>query len=715
MPHTKSKSAPPPRAELRPHEVSAHGETWRDDYAWIRADNWREVLRDPAALPRDIRDLLEAENAYAEDALGSTHALQRQLAREMRARLKEDDSEPPTPDGPFSYYSRFRHGGQHRVYCRRPRAGGKESVLLDGDARAEGAAFFSMGMSRHSPDHSRLAWSADDKGSEMYAIRVRDIAAGEDLPDLVENASGEIVWTRDSQGFLYILQDENHRPCRVMWHRLGAPASEDVRVFEEADPAWFISVTSSRLGRRAFIRVHGHDAMESHVVDLDDPGAPPLLIAPRRSGLRYEALDHGDAFYIKTNSGGARDFQIVVAPSDAPEEANWRPFLPARDGRLIENVAIFQDYFVMLAREENAPRLIIHEFASGESHEIAFEARTYFLKLETVYEFASSVFRFSYSTMACSQETYDYDMASRERILLKKQMTPRDFDPSAYVVKALMAPTPDGESVPISLLARRSTPLDGTAPLLIYGYGAYGHVMDANFSTNRLSLVDRGFVYAIAHVRGGTEKGFRWYEEGKLEKKANTFVDFLAVTRHLIATGHADPRRIIAHGGSAGGMLMGAIANQAPELYAGIIADVPFVDVLNTMLDATLPLTPPEWLEWGDPIRDVSAFAAIRAYSPYDNVRAERYPAILALAGLADPRVTYWEPAKWVARLRATMTGGGPILLRTAMEAGHAGAPGRFDRLDEVARAYAFAIAVAEGKIGGGVVIPANAGIQSAT
>jgi oligopeptidase B len=308
--------------------------------------------------------------------------------------------------------------------------------------------------------------------------------------------------------------------------------------------------------------------------------------------------------------------------------------------------------------------------------------------------------RFSYASMACSQETYDYDMAARERILVKKQMTPKDFDASAYVVQSLAAPTADGETVPISLLMRRGTPLDGTAPMLIYGYGAYGHSMDASFSTNRLSLVDRGFVYAIAHVRGGAEKGWRWYEEGKLAEKPNTFADFLAATRHLIALGYADPQRIVAHGGSAGGMLMGAIANAAPELYAGIIADVPFVDVLATMLDETLPLTPPEWLEWGDPIRDPDAFRNIKSYSPYDNVRAQAYPAIFAFAGLTDPRVTYWEPAKWVAKLRATMTGGGPILLLTAMGAGHAGAPGRFDRLDEIARAYAFAIAAAGGQFG---------------
>lgn len=698
MPNSRAPTAPrPPVAEKRPRTATAQGVTWTDDYAWIRADNWREVLADPSALPADIRELLEAENAYADAILAPTHALQKQLVREMRARLKEDDSDPPAPNGPYSYGSRFRHGGQHRIYSRFPRGGGKETVLLDGDARAKGLGFFHLGAARPSPDHGKLAWSADDKGSEMYAIHTRDIVAEADLPDRIENTTGEIVWARNSLRFLYVLQDENHRPCRIMSHRLGEPQDQDILVFEEADPAWFISLSPSRLGRRVFIHVHGHDSSESWVVDLDHPEAAPGLIAPRRPGLLYEAVDHGDVFYIKSNHGGAKDFQIIVAPSEAPEEANWRPFLPAKPGRLIENIAIFKDYLVWLAREDNVPRLVIHDFANGDSHEIAFEAKTYFLKLESVLEFDTQVCRFSFSTMACSQETYDYDMAARQRFLLKKQMTPRDFDPAAYVVKTLHAPTGDGETVPISLLHKRGTPIDGTAPLLIYGYGAYGHVMDANFSPNRLSLVDRGFVYAIAHVRGGTEKGFAWYEDGKLTKKANTFADFLAATRHLIATGHASPMRIVAHGGSAGGLLMGAIANLAPELYAGVIADVPFVDVLTTMLDETLPLTPPEWLEWGDPIRDRAAFDAIRAYSPYDNVKAQAYPAILALAGLADPRVTYWEPAKWVAKLRATMTGGGPVLLRTSMGAGHAGAPGRFDRLEEVARAYAFAINVVWG------------------
>ena len=444
--------------------------------------------------------------------------------------------------------------------------------------------------------------------------------------------------------------------------------------------------------------MHGHDASEALVVDLDHPAVPPRLVAPRRPGFRYEVMDHGDCFLIRTNVG-APDFKIVVAPRDAPQEANWRDVVAERDGRFIADATLFRDHLVLLMREMSRPHLVVFDLKSGELHEIGFEEETYFLRFEPVYEFDTSLIRFSYSSPARPQETYDYDVVNRRRGLVKRQAMPRGFDPQAYVARLVFAPAYDGESVAVSLLYKRGMRLDGSAPLLITGYGAYGYAAEASFSTNRFSLVDRGFVFAIAHVRGGTDKGWRWYEDGKLDKKPNTFRDFLAAARFLIAEGFASPRRIVAQGGSAGGLLVGAVANLAPDLFAGVIADVPFVDVLATMLDASLPLTPPEWLEWGDPIHDEAAFETIRSYSPIDNVRPQRYPAILALAGLTDPRVTYWEPAKWVARLRATMTGGGPILLRTAMDAGHAGQPGRYDRLEDVARQYAFAIACVEGRL----------------
>jgi oligopeptidase B len=697
-PSPRASIPTPPRAEIRPTVRSAHGRSWIDDYAWMRADNWREVLRDPSRLPPDIRALLEAENAYAEAVLAPTLGLQKGLKREMRARLKEDDSEPPQVDGPWAYYSRFRPGGQRRIYCRRPREGGAETVLIDGDARAKGKAFFHLAAARHSPDHSKFAWSSDDLGSEILTIAVRDLTLEEDVADRVAGATGDVIWTRDSQAFLYVEQDENHRSCRVMLHRLGSAQTDDVEVFAEDDPAWFISIEPTRLGRAAVISVHGHDASEARIVDLDHPAVSPRLVAPRRPGFLYDVMDHGDHFFIRTNVG-APDFKIVVAPRDAPQEENWRDVVAEREGRFIADATLFKDHLVLLMREISRPRLVVFDLNSRQSHEIAFEGETYFLKFEPVYEFDASLIRFSYSSPATPQETYDYDIVSRHRSLVKRQAMPRGFDPHAYVARLVFAPADDGESVPVTLLYRRGLKLDGSAPLLITGYGAYGYAVEASFSTNRFSLVDRGFVCAIAHVRGGTDKGWRWYEDGKLDKKPNTFRDFLAAARFLIAEGFTAKGRIVAQGGSAGGLLMGAVANLAPDLFAGIIADVPFVDVLATMLDASLPLTPPEWLEWGDPIHDKAAFETLRSYSPVDNVRPQRYPAILALAGLTDPRVTYWEPAKWVARLRATMTGGGPILLRTAMDAGHAGQPGRYNRLDDVARQYAFAIRCVEGAL----------------
>jgi oligopeptidase B len=699
-PRPDAAGSAPPRAEIRPTGLSAHGLAWADDYAWIRAENWREILSDPGRLPPDIRAHLEAENAYADALLAPTAGLQQELAREMRARLVEDDSEPAQVDGPWAYYSRFRRGGQHRIYCRRPRNGGKETVLIDGDARAEGKTFFHLGAGRYSPDHAKFAWSSDDVGSEMYVVAVRDVNRDEDLHDRVDRSTGEVVWLQDATAFLYVWQDESHRPCRVMLHSLGTAQREDVEIFAEDDPAWFISVEPTRLGRSATIAVHGHDASEAHIVDLEAPFATPLLIAPRRPGFRYTVMDHGDCFFIRANMG-APDFKIVVTPRDAPQEANWRDYIVQREGRLIADAALFKDYLVLLIRADSRPRLAVHDLKSGEAHEIAFDDETYALNLEPVFEFDTSVIRFSYSSMGRPQQIYDYDISERRRTLVKAQEIPGGFDPASYVTRLIFARAEDGESVPVSLIHARGLRLDGSAPLLLTGYGAYGYPVEAGFSTNRLSLVDRGFVYAIAHVRGGADKGWRWYEEGKLDKKPNSFSDFAAAARRLIAEGYTRAGRIVAHGGSAGGMLVGAVANLAPELFAGVIAEVPFVDVLGTMLDASLPLTPAEWLEWGDPLHDRAAFETIRSYSPYDNVRAQRYPAILALAGLTDPRVTYWEPAKWVARLRATMTGGGPILLRTAMEAGHGGAPGRFDRLDDVARNYAFAIACVSGGLEG--------------
>ncbi|AMJ63369.1 peptidase S9 [Bosea sp. PAMC 26642] len=687
-----------------------------DDYAWLRASNWKDVLRDPDVLPADIRAHLDAENAYCKALTAPLKGLQRDLVKEMRGRIKEDDSSVPRPDGPFLYYSRYRKGGEHPLICRKPRTGkddtgredlGKddlrkggggnrrEQIMLDADMLADGKDFFDLGDTVHSPDHSLLAWSADEAGSELHMIRIRDLASGKDLPDAIADTTGDIVWAADSRSFFYVGVDADHRPSKVFRHRLGDQPSQDTLLHQEDDAGMFVDIDETQSGRFLLISISDHETSEIRIVNLAEPDAQLRTIAPRQPGRRYDVEHHGEDFLILTNAGGAEDFKIVRAPVGDPGPEQWHDLVPHKPGRLILSHVCLQGRLIRLEREDGLPRIVIRDLASGAESAIAFEEEAYGLGMDAGYEFDTDTLRFIYASMARPAETYDYEMTSGERTLLKRQEVPSGHDPAAYRVRRVFATAKDGAKVPVSLLHRADTALDGSAPCLLYGYGSYGSAMSASFRSTPLSLVDRGFVYAIAHVRGGTDKGWGWYLDGKRDKKPNTFTDFIAAAEMLAAERFTSPGRIVAQGGSAGGMLMGAVANLAPHLFAGIIAEVPFVDVLNTILDDTLPLTPPEWPEWGNPITDIAAFETIRGYSPYDNITAQAYPPILAMAGLTDPRVTYWEPAKWVARLRATMTGGGPIMLHTNMDAGHGGSAGRFDSLKEIALAYAFAIQAA--------------------
>jgi oligopeptidase B len=690
LPNTASKT--PPVAPRRPHSFTRHGITVTDDYAWLKDAKWQEVLREPKVLDPDIRKYLDEENAYTESVLGHTASLQTTLVREMRGRIKEDDSSVPSPDGPFAYFRKFREGGQHEMFGRMPRDGGESQIVLDGDALAKDHKYFKFGDSRHSNDHKLQAWSADTKGSEYFTIRVRDWASGTDLDDIVEETDGGVVWSADCQSFFYVKLDDNHRPMQVWRHRLGTKQSDDTLVYEEQDAGWFTHLHESTSGRFCVIAGGDHETSEQRLIDLANPEAPPRLVAARQEGVQYSLADRGDTLYILTNADEAIDFKIVTAPLHAPERQNWRDLIPYRPGIYIIDIDLYAGHLVRLERANALPSIVIRDLATSEEHAIAFDEAAYSLDTMGSYEFETTNLRFAYSSMTTPSEVYDYDMVKRSRVLRKRQEIPSGHNAADYVTTRIMAKSHDGAEVPVSILHRRGLALDGAAPLLLYGYGSYGMAMPASFSANRLSLVDRGFVYAIAHIRGGADKGWGWYLDGKREKKTNSFDDFAASARALIAAKYTSAKRIVGHGGSAGGMLMGAVANRAGELFAGIVAEVPFVDVLNTMLDDTLPLTPPEWPEWGNPIESEKDFRTILSYSPYDNIAAKDYPAILAMGGLTDPRVTYWEPAKWIARLRATMTGGGPVLLRTNMGAGHGGASGRFDRLDEVAIVYAFAL-----------------------
>lgn len=690
--------ASPPRAKRREKQTVRHGRRLTDPYDWLRDPDWQRVMREPEALHAEIRDYLEAENAFAEHALAPVATLRGRLFDELKARIKEDDSSVPMPDGPWAYYRRFVADGQYPILCRRPRDaadGRQEQVLLDGNVEAAGESYFALNGAEHAPDHRLFAYAEDRNGSEYCTIYVKDIETGMLLADRLDDARGDMAWANDGRTLFYTVLDENHRPSRVMRHRVGSPAHAAEIVFEETDPGFVLGVERSESGRFIVIASHDHsDTSEIRLVDANAPDAPARLICERRTGITYDVTHHDDRLFIRTNADGAVDFRIVEAPLADPAPQNWCEFVPHRPGCLIRSILAFRNHLVRLEREDALPRIVVRALADGDEHEIAFDEDAYDLALMAGYEFDTAVLRFSYSSPTTPQRVYDYDMAARRLTLRKEQEVPSGHDPSAYVCRRLFAPSHDGVRVPVTVLHAKETPIDGRAPLLLYGYGSYGFAIPAAFSPNVYSLVDRGFVYAIAHVRGGTEGGYNWYLDGKLKKKRNTFLDFVAAAEHLIAQRYTAAGNIVAQGRSAGGLLVGAVANMRPELFKGILGEVPFVDVLNTMSDETLPLTPPEWDEWGDPIRDPDAFGEIVSYCPYTNVIDQAYPNVLATGGLTDPRVTYWEPAKWAAKLRHHNTGDSLILLRINMEAGHGGASGRFDRLEEVALSYAFALMI---------------------
>ena len=685
----------PPAAARRPVTSTLHGIARSDDYAWLKDPDWQRVMREPEALDAQIRAYLEAENDHTQAFLAPHEALREALCAEMRGRMKEDDSSVPAPDGAWAYYRRYVEGGEHPLYCRAPREDeAAEALLLDGNREAEGQAYFRIGDCEHSHDHRRLAYTLDLNGSERYRLFVRDIASGAVIDGPIEDSYGDVIWAADGETVFYTVIDENHRPYQVRRHRVGSDPGADPVVYEESDPGFFLRIGEAESRRFVMISAQDHTTSEVRLIESAAPESAPRLVAARERGIEYDVSVRGDRLYILTNAGDATDFKIMTAPLDAPARQAWHDWLPHEAGTYVRAQLLFAGHHVRLERVGGLPRIVITELETGDAHTIAFEEEAYDLSLLPGYEFETETLRFVYSSMTTPQQTFDYDMRTRARTLRKTQEVPSGHDPADYVTRRLTAESHDGARVPVSLLYRRTTPLDGSAPLLLYGYGSYGHAIPAAFSTNRLSLVDRGFVYAIAHIRGGSDCGYGWYLDGKLENKANTFADFIAAAEHLIAEGYTAKGRIAAHGGSAGGMLMGAVANLRPDLFAGIVAEVPFVDVLNTMCDTDLPLTPPEWPEWGNPIEDADAYRRIAAYAPYENVTAQAYPAIFATAGLTDPRVTYWEPAKWVAKLRRLKADDRPLLLHTNMEAGHGGASGRFRRLVEVAMAYAFVLAV---------------------
>lgn len=685
----------PPRPPKQPKRIEQLGRVRVDDYAWMKDENWQQVLRDPAKIKADVRDHLVAENAYVAAVLAGTEALQQTLFDEMKGRIKEDDASVPSPDGAFAYFSRYLPGAQHPRHLRSPRNGGPEELLLDADARAKPHAYYQVGAAGHSPDHALYAWAEDTQGSEYYRIHVRDLAQGVDLPQVIESAYGDFAFSPDSRWLYWIWRDENARPSKVF--RRLARGGDDALVYEEPDEGMFLSVGVVADRSHVLIHASNQETSEAWLIPAADPAAAPRVAEPRREGVRYE-LDRWDGrWIIRTNADDAIDFKLAICDTAIPSRGGWRDLFAHQSGRFIADVASFRDHLVRLERENACDRIVVRTRA-GDEHAIAFDEPAYALSLEGGFEYDTATMRFVYQSPTTPRQWFDYDMASRARTLRKTQEVPSGHDPAGYETRRLYATAKDGAQVPITVLMRKGAPLDGKAPLLVYGYGAYGIPQEPSFSIRNLSLVDRGWVWAIAHIRGGSDKGWGWFLDGRGPKKPNTFTDFIACAEHLVAHGYGTAGKVAAYGGSAGGMLMGAIANLRPDLWGAIIAAVPFVDVLNTMSDTSLPLTPPEWPEWGNPLKDAAAYDLIASYSPYDNVASQPYPPILATGGLSDPRVTWWEPEKWIAKLRERSTSGAPMLLKINMEAGHGGASGRFDFLKEIALDYAFAIWAVQGE-----------------
>src|SRR5579872_7184144 len=647
----------PPVAKIVPHSMTVHGDTRTDNYFWLRD------RKDP-----DTIAYLEAENAYTKEKLQHTEALQAALYSEMLGRIQQTDLSVPVKRDEYFYYTRTEEGRQYAIHCRK-KGDGPEEVLLDCNLLAEGHKYFRLGAFIASPNHRLLAYSVDFEGNEMYTVRVKNLDTGELLADEIPNTSYTLEWAADNATFFYTTLDEALRPYKVFRHTLGV--KEDSLIYHEPDERFTLDLSSTRSRTYVFININSSLTSEVRYLRKDQPTGEFHILLPRVYETEYDATHHGDSFFIRTNDG-AKGFRVVKAPIANPAKANWREIIPGREGITIESVTAFQDYLVTEERHRGLTQLCIRDMHTGAQHSIEFPEPVYTAELGANAEFRTKLLRFHYTSLVTPASVYDYNMETRERELKKQQAVLGGYDPQLYQSERIYAAAPDGVEVPISLVYKKGFVRDGRAPMLLYGYGSYGISIEPSFSSDRLSLLDRGFVYAIAHIRGGMDLGKPWHETGRLLKKKNTFTDFIACAEKLIAEKYTSPDRLGIMGRSAGGLLMAGVVNLRPDLFAAVVAGVPFVDSLNTALDASLPLTVGEYEEFGDP-RQKEFYDYMKSYAPYENVKAQDYPAILVTAGLNDPRVSYWEPAKWVAKLRAMKTDSNVLLLKTDMGSGHFG------------------------------------------
>ncbi|MCH7876419.1 MAG: S9 family peptidase [Gemmatimonadetes bacterium] len=678
------QSTTPPMAQRRPHRLEMHGDVRVDDYFWLRERENPEVIA-----------YLEAENAWTQAVMAHTEALQVQLFEEIKGRIKQDDSSVPYLLDGYWYYTRYEDGKEYPIYCRkRGSLDAEEEIILDVNPLAQGHGYYAASGRQVSVNGEILAFAADTVGRRKYTILFKDLRTGEMLDDVLPMTTSNLTWANDNRTVFYTRQDpETLRWYRIYRHTLGTDPAQDERVYEEPDETFRTFVFRTKSRRYIMIGSSQTLATEYRYVDADRPDGTFTIILPREREHEYQVDHFGDYFYIRTNDQ-AENFRLVRAPVATPSREHWEEVIGHRDDVLFEDFDIFSDYLVVTERRNGLIELRVRPWNGEDEHYIDFDEPTYMAYTTTNLDFDTRRLRFGYTSLTTPTSTYDYDMASRERTLLKRTEVLGQFDPADYATERIYAWTHDGVRVPISLVYRRDRRHDGPNQLLLYAYGSYGFSMDARFSSPRLSLLDRGFIYAIAHIRGGSEMGRWWYEQGKLFHKRNTFTDFIAAADYLVREGYTSPDMLYAQGGSAGGLLMGAIANMRPDLFDGIVARVPWVDVVTTMLDASIPLTTSEYDEWGDP-NDRNYYEYMLSYSPYDNVTAQDYPHMLVTTGLHDSQVQYWEPAKWVARLRALKTDDNRLLLKTNLEAGHGGASGRYRRYRETAFVYAFLLDLA--------------------
>jgi oligopeptidase B len=679
---------PPPKAEQKPFSYERHGVSIDDPYHWLRDPGY------PQVTDKDVLAYLTAENDYFEQWAGQHRPLLDELFEEMKGRIKEDESSVPIRDGEYVYWWAFKPGAQYRSWYRRKFTGTDDQIIYDEPTEAEGKEYFRLGALEISPDGKLAAVLADDSGAERFTLRIRDLATGEDIETITDVAIGHPVWTSGSDGIVFTEVNENWRSYRARYHRLGTPTDQDITLYEEAEELGFsVGVARSQDRSLIFIATGDNATSEVRFVPAADPTQPLTLISRRREKRQYEVDAAHGKLWILTNDDHVN---FRLAEADPADPGEWRTLIHGSDRVYMRHVTSYRDHLAIQQRVDGLDQLILRTY-QGEELRIPFEEASYSASFGGNPEFAPEAYRLGYSSMVTPGTVYDFYPGDGRLEQLKVQEIPSGYDPSLYATERLMVPARDGRRIPVSIVYPNGFPKDGSGKLFLYAYGAYGYAVPPAFNTNRISLLDRGWAFAIAHIRGGDDLGYQWFLDGKLDKRMNTFNDFVDAAKGLIAESFTSKGRIAINGGSAGGELVGAVVNSDPDLWGAAVADVPFVDVLNTMLDDTLPLTPGEWPEWGNPITDQAAFSLIRSYSPYDNIKPQRYPPMLITGGLTDPRVTYWEPTKWAAKLRASKTDQNLLLLKINMGAGHGGKSGRWERLHEVAETYAFVLTQVDG------------------